>query len=152
MATGTSSFDEAMKYALERLASGHLTLKEEQLKSHQSSMIERVCLYGSQRVLAARAYAHHAIPFVMDHELGLSGTSESSSMLSLLLRCKPRPLHHRASLRLDKHAREWIALVSVHQALPSTTWEPGDEARLNHCCSSNKKKQQQKQQQQQKKL
>jgi len=29
MATSTSSFDEAIEYALERLASGHLTLKEE---------------------------------------------------------------------------------------------------------------------------
>jgi len=33
MATGTSNFDEAIEYSLERLASGHLTLKEEQLKA-----------------------------------------------------------------------------------------------------------------------
>jgi len=33
MATGISSFDEAIKYALEKLASSHLTLKEEQLKA-----------------------------------------------------------------------------------------------------------------------
>jgi len=33
VSTGTSSFDEAIEYALERLASGHLTLKEEQLKA-----------------------------------------------------------------------------------------------------------------------
>jgi len=79
MATGTSSFDEAIEYALERLS-----LKEKQLKAIRA-VYDRVCLYGSQRILAARAYAHHAIPFVMDHKLGLSGTSESSSVLSLLL-------------------------------------------------------------------
>jgi len=94
MATGASSFDEAIEYALERLASGHLTLiwRKSSLKPSEPYMMEWVYLYGSQNILAARAHAHHAIPFVMDHKLGLSGTSESSSMLSLLkLDANPAP-------------------------------------------------------------
>jgi len=80
-------------------------------------MTERVCLYGSQKVLATRAHAHHAIPFIMDHNLGLSGTSESRYAVLAEARCKPRPLRNRASLRLDKRVRELIAPISVHQAL-----------------------------------
>jgi len=77
-------------------------------------------------------WRQNAIPFVMDHKLNLSSTLESRSVLSLLLHWRlnanPAPLYNRASLKLDKHAWEWIAPISVHQALPPATWEPGDEA------------------------
>jgi len=72
MATGTSSFDEAIKYALERLASGHLTLKKEQLKAIRVIYDRRVCATRFGKCLCYKA---------MDHKLGLSRMSESSSVL-----------------------------------------------------------------------
>jgi len=59
----------------------------------------------------------------------VSGTSESRPCYyTEKARCKPRPLRNWVSLRLDKRAWEWIALISVHQALLPATWEPGNEA------------------------
>jgi len=83
MATGTSSFDETIQYALEGLASGHLTLKEERLQAI-GSVHNRKGVFVWLPTGFRKSLCYQAIPFVMDHKLGLSNTSESNSQSTLV--------------------------------------------------------------------
>jgi len=77
MATICSSFEEAIQCALERLASGHLTLKEEQFKAIRA-VYDRKSMFVWLPTGFGKSLCYQAIPFIMDHKLGLSSTSESS--------------------------------------------------------------------------
>ena len=79
-----SAFEDAIQYALERLVSSHLGLKEEQLKAIRA-------VYEGKNVFVwlptgfGKSLCYQAIPFVMDHKLNLVGTSRSSAVI---IKCK----------------------------------------------------------------
>lgn len=80
-ATTSSShnFEEAIKYALKQLKSDYLP-KEEQLLSIRA-IYERKNVFVWLPTGFGKSFCYQALPFVMDHKLGLIGTSKSSSVL-----------------------------------------------------------------------
>ena len=74
------SFGEAVQYALEQLKSSHLTPRKEQLLSIKA-VYERKSVFVWLPTGSGKSLCYQALPFVMDHKLGLVGTPKSSSVL-----------------------------------------------------------------------
>ncbi len=74
--SSSSSFEEAVQFALERLHKEDLDPREEHLQSIKAVIrwTERVCV-PTNRIWCLCKY--QAIPFVMDFKLGRAGTSKT---------------------------------------------------------------------------
>lgn len=76
----TSSFSEALSFALDQLQSSHLRLKEEQYQSIQA-VYRGKCVFVWLPTGFGKSICYQTLPFVMDHKLGRVGASTRSAVL-----------------------------------------------------------------------
>ena len=80
--SSSSSFEEAVQFALERLHKEDLDPREEHLQSIKAVIrwTERVCV-PTNMIWKKVFVKYQAIPFVMDFKLGRAGTSKTRAIL-----------------------------------------------------------------------